>query len=68
MEFLTNEALPPDPKEVKFPKKLVDWFILHDRILYNHSYTRSLHQCTMSEMEAKISIEIHELCTVHVEG
>jgi len=48
-------------------KKLTNWFILYNNILYKRSYAQPLLHCVTSKMGKKILKELHEgVCSSHI--
>ena len=67
--YLSDDALPTGTKESEQVKKLVEWFILYERILYKCSHARPLLCCVTPKMRKDILEEVHEgVCSSHIGG
>ena len=57
--YLTDDTLPPDPKEADRVKTRPIWFILYEGILYRRSFAQPLLRCVTPEDRKKILEELH---------
>ena len=64
-EYLTDDTLPPDPKEADKVKKRSNWFILYEGILYKKSFAYPLLRCVTLAEGKKILEELH-LSLIHI--
>ena len=67
--YPTDGTFPSYSKEADKVKKMSNWFILYEGILYKISFARPLLRCVTPEDGKKILEELHEgVCNTHVEG